>query len=53
MSPNFDIGPYTAAISGIAIVLGLDVIAVAGSFYIRKMLRQKLNPNDWLVIPAW
>lgn len=52
MSPTFDIGSYTAAISGIAVVLGLDVLVVAGRFYVRGMLRQKLGLHDWLVVPA-
>ena len=46
------IGSYTAAVSGIAVVLGLDILAVGTRFYLRKTLKAKLNVNDWLVVPA-
>jgi hypothetical protein len=52
MPYNLQLGSYTAAIGGIAAVLGLDVLAVGARFYVRKALKHKLNLNDWLVIPA-
>lgn len=52
MSPTFNIESYTAAISGIAGVLALDIIVVAARFYTRTALKRKLNLNDWFTIPA-
>ena len=54
MAPSFNIdtNSYDAAIAGVALVLGLDIVVVAGRLYIKKMFKQKLDLNDWLVIPA-
>jgi hypothetical protein len=52
MSPDFNITSYTAAISGVAVVLALDMLVVAGRHYVRWKLKQRLNLSDWLVAPA-
>jgi hypothetical protein len=49
---NLQLGSYTAAIGGIAALLGLDVLVVCTRFYVRKSLNHKLSLNDWLTIPA-
>ncbi|KAF1961219.1 hypothetical protein CC80DRAFT_488548 [Byssothecium circinans] len=49
---NLQLGSYTAAIGGIAALLGLDVLVVGTRFYVRKSLNYKLSLNDWLTIPA-
>jgi hypothetical protein len=49
---NLQLGSYTAAIGGIAVLIGLDVIAVCTRFYVRKSLQYKLRLDDWLTIPA-
>lgn len=52
MPSDLYLGSYTATIGGIAVVLGLDVLAVGTRFYVRKSLNHKLKLYDWLVLPA-
>ncbi len=52
MPSDYNISSYDAAIGGIATVLALDVIVVTVRLYAKKLLRQRLELNDWLILPA-
>ena len=52
MLPSFHISSRGVAFSVLSVFLALDIVAVAARIYVRRALKQRMNADDWLVLPA-
>lgn len=48
----FHVGSPAVAVAVIAILLGLDVVAVSARVFTRRSLKQQTKADDWLILPA-
>jgi hypothetical protein len=48
----FHVESPAVAVAVIAILLGLNVVAVSARIFTRRSLKQQMKADDWLILPA-